>query len=114
MRRLRYVLILYGLLSVADWVLTMQAIESGIAHEANPFMALIIARGGWGMMLADKLAAFAFITIATHVLYRIGQWFPEPETTVVGPVGRTVAWIGVGFASTGQAVVVALNIAHLV
>lgn len=113
MRRLNCALILYGLLSIADWALTMQAIESGLAHEANPFMAQVIALGGWPMLLAGKLAAIAFISLIVHILYQIGGWFPEYEASAVTRVGRTVAWVAVALVSTGQALVVALNIAHL-
>jgi len=113
MRRINCVLILFGLLSVLDWAFTMWAIELGIATEANPFMAQLIALGGWNLMLAGKLASVAAIALLVHLLWRLGGWVPEWAAEEIVPVARGAAWAGIGLLTTGQVAVLVLNFVQL-
>jgi len=113
MRRINCVLILFGLLSVLDWAFTMRAVELGIAYEANPFMALVIARGGWNLMLAGKIASIAFAAAVVHFLWRLGGWVPEWAAGEIVPVARGAAWAGIGLLTTGQVAVLVLNFVQL-
>lgn len=109
MRRINCLLILFGLLSVLDWAITMRAVESGMFHEANPFMARLITIGGWNLMLAGKIASIAFVAALVHFLWRLGGWVPEWAAEEIVPVARGAAWAGIGLLTTGQVAVLVLN-----
>jgi hypothetical protein len=91
---------LFGLLvllalSLADWCISRAMITAGLAREANPLAAQVIARFGWGGFLAGKLIHWALVAC-----WGLAPWKLLPDSTLL-------RWTPLAFTLPAQAVVTA-------
>src|SRR5689334_6793634 len=86
----------YLLLASLDWALTLRLVEDGLAYEANPLAAAVLADWGWA-----GLAAFKSALVGVFLGVGIFVWQRRPRTgALLLGFGCTVSSIVVGYSST--------------
>ncbi len=65
-------LVLFAVLNIGDLASTYVGLEHGL-NEGNPLMSQLLARYGFGALIADKVAVIAAVTCGAFVLHRFSS-----------------------------------------